>query len=99
MEDIIVKVFERKKVQLDFIDVKVNLKVDLAALSTDILFDSSDDADKVYDVLSNQETIDGCYNVVEKVASKTIRITGEILVKYLHTNTLNVEIYKDWRTL
>ena len=93
------KVFERKKVELNFIDVKVNLKVDLAALSTDILFDSSDDADQVYDVLSNQETIDGYYNIVEKVNSKIIRITGEILVKYLHTNTLNVEIYKDWRML
>ena len=99
MEDIIMKVFERKKVELNFIDVKVNLKVNLSALTTDILFDSSDDADKVYDVLSNQETIDGCYNIVEKVNSKIIRITGEILVKYLHTNTLNVEIYKDWRML
>ena len=99
MEDIIMKVFERKKVELNFIDVKVNLKVDLAAVSTDILFDSSDDADKVYDVLSNQETIDGCYNVLEKVAAKTIRITGEILVKHLHNNTLVIEVYKNWRTL
>ena len=93
------KILERKKVELQFVDVKVNLKVDLAALSTDILFDSSDDADKVYDVLSNQETIDDCYNIVQKVNSKIIRVTGEILVKYLHTNTLNVEIYKDWRML
>ena len=93
------KVFERKKVELNFIDVKVNLKVNLTALTTDILFDSSDDADKVFEILSNQETIDGYYNIVEKVNSKIIRITGEILVKYLHTNTLNVEIYKYWRTL
>ena len=93
------KVFERKKVKLDFFDVKVNLKVDLAAVSTDILFDSSDDADKVYDVLSNQETIDGCYNIVEKVASKVIRVTGEILVKYLHNNILSIEVYNDWRML
>ncbi len=93
------EILERKKVQLNFIDVKVNLKVDFDALSTDILFDNSDDANKVYDVLSNQETIDGWYNIVEKVASKVIRVTGEIFVKYLHTNTLNVEIYKDWRML
>lgn len=93
------KILERKKVELQFVDVKVSLKVNLAALSTDVLFDNLADADKVYDVLSKQETIDGCYNIVEKVNSKIIRITGEILVKYLHTNTLNVEIYKDWRTL
>ena len=99
MEDIIMKILERKKVELQFIDVKVSLKVNFAALSTDILFDTLDDADKVYDVLSNQETFDSCYNIVEKVTSKTIRVTGEIVVKYLHTNTLVVEVYKDWRML
>ena len=99
MEDIIMKVFERKKVKLDFFDVKVNLKVDLAAVSTDILFDSSDDADKVYDVLSNQETIDDCYNIVQKVNSKIIRVTGEIFVEYSHNNILSIEVYNDWRML
>ena len=93
------KILERKKVELQFVDVKVSLKVDLSALSTDILFDTLDDADKVYDVLSNQEVFDGCYNMLGKVASKVIRITGEIFVKYLHNNTLVVEVYKDWRTL
>lgn len=97
MEDIM-KILERKKVELDFVDVKVSLKVNLAALTTDILFDTLADADKVYDVLSNQEVFDGCYNIVGKVASKTIRITGEILVKYLN-NRLSVEVYKDWRML
>lgn len=99
MEDIIMKILERKKVKLQFVDVKVNLEVNLAALSTDILFDTLADADKVYDVLSNQETFDGCYNIVDKVTSKLIRITGEILVKYLHNNTLIIEVYSDWRTL
>ena len=99
MEDIIMKILERKKVELQFIDVKVSLKVNFAALSTDILFDTLADADKVYDVLSNQEVFDGCYNIVEKVTSKTIRVIGEIFVKYLHTNTLVVEVYKDWRML
>ena len=66
------KILERKKVELQFVDVKVSLKVNLAALSTDVLFDNLADADKVYDVLSKYETIDGCYNVLEKVASTTI---------------------------
>lgn len=99
MEDIIMKILERKKVELQFVDVKVSLKVNFAALSTDIMFDTLADADKVYDVLSNQEVFDGCYNIVEKVTSKTIRVIGEIVVKYLHTNTLVVEVYKDWRML
>ena len=99
MEDIIMKILERKKVELQFVDVKVSLKVNLAALSTDILFDTLVDADKVYDVLSNQEVFDGCYNIVNKVTSKTIRIIGEIFVKYLHDNTLVVEVNKDWRML
>lgn len=93
------KILERKKVELQFVDVKVSIKVDLAALSTDILFDTLADADKVYDVLSNQEIFDGCYNIVDKVSSKIIRLTGEIVVKYLHNNTLIVEVYKDWRML
>lgn len=93
------KILERKKLELQFIGIKVSLKVNFAALSTDILFDTLADADKVYDVLINQEAFDGCYNIVEKVTSKTIRVTGEIVVKYLHTNTLVVEVYKDWRTL
>lgn len=92
-------ILERKKVELQFVDVKVSLKVNFAALSTDILFDTLADADKVYDVLSNQEVFDGCYNIVEKVTSKTIRVIGEIVVKYLHNNTLVVEVYKDWRML
>ena len=93
------KILERKKVELQFVDVKVSLKVNLATLSTDILFDTLADADKVYDVLSNQEVFDGCYNIVNKAASKTIRIIGEIFVKYLHDNTLVIEVYKDWRML
>lgn len=93
------RILERKKVELQFVDVKVSLKFDHVALSTDILFDTLADADKVYDVLSNQEAFNGCYNSVEKVTSKTIRITGEIFVKYLHDNRLVVEVYKDWRML
>lgn len=93
------KIFNRKQVELQFIDVKVSLKVNLAALTTDILFDSSDDADKVFEVLNHQETIDGCYNIVDKVSSKIIKLTGEIVVKFLHTNTLVVTVYKNWEEL
>ena len=93
------KILERKKVELQFGDVKVSLKVNLAALSTEILFDTLADSDKVYDVLSNHEIFDGCYNIVNKATSKTIRIIGEIFVKYLHDNTLVIEVYKDWRML
>lgn len=93
------KIFNRKQVELQFIDVKVSLKVDHAALSTDILFDSSDDADKVFEVLNNQETINGCYNIVDKVSSKIIKLTGEIIVKYLHTNTLVVTVYNNWEEM
>lgn len=93
------KIFNRKQVELQFIDVKVSLKVDDAALSTDILFDTSDDADKVFEVLNNQETIDGWYNIVDKVSSKIIKLTGEIFVKFLHTNTLVVTVYKNWEEL
>lgn len=93
------KIFNRKQVELQFIDVKVSLKVDDAALSTDILFDTSDDADKVFEVLNNQETIDGWYNIVDKVSSKIIKVTGEIFVKYLHTNTLVVTVYNIWEEM
>lgn len=97
--EVIMKIFNRKQVELQFVDVKVSLKVNLAALTTDILFDSSDDADKVFEVLNHQETIDGCYNIVDKVSSKIIRLTGEIVVKFLHTNTLVVTVYKNWEEL
>lgn len=93
------KILERKKIELRFVDVKVSLKVDLSALSTDILFDTSNDAKKVYDVLNSQEVFDGCYNIGNKVTSKTIRTIGEIFVKYLHDNTLVIEVYEDWRML
>lgn len=97
--EVIMKIFNRKQVELQFVDVKVSLKVNLAALTTDILFDSSDDADKVFEVLNHQETIDGCYNIVDKVSSKIIRLTGEIVVKFLHTNTLVVTVYNNWEEL
>lgn len=93
------KIFNRKQVELQFINVKASIKVNLSALTTYILFDSSDDADKVFEVLNHQETIDGFYNIVDKVSSKIIKLTGEIVVKYLHTNTLVVTVYNNWEEM
>lgn len=93
------KIFERKKVELQFVGVKVNLKVNPDVLTTDILFDSSDDADKVFAVLSNHDAFDGDYNFVGKTNSNTIRVKGEIVVRCLRDNTLSVSVYEDWRML
>lgn len=99
MEDIIMKILERKKVKLQFVGVKVNLKVTPDVLTTDILFDSSDDADKVFAVLSNHDAFDGDYNFVGKTNSNTIRVKGEIVVRCLRDNILSVSVYEDWRML
>lgn len=93
------KILERKKVKLQFIGVKVNLKVNPDVLTTDILFDSSDDADKVFAVLSNHDAFDGDYNFVGKTNSNTIRVKGEIVVRCLRDNILSVSVYEDWRML
>ena len=93
------KIFNRKQVELQFVDVKASLKVNISALTNYIYFDSTDDADKVFELLNHQETIDGFYNIVDKVSSKIIRLTGEIIVKYLHTNTLIVTVYNKWEEL
>lgn len=93
------KILERKKVKLQFVGVKVNLKVNPDVLTTDILFDSSDDADKVFAVLSNHDAFDGDYNFVGKTNSNTIRVKGEIVVRCLRDNILSVSVYEDWRML
>ena len=93
------KVFERKKVQLDFIDVKADIKDGLNVTETYILFENSDDADKVFAVLSNHDAFDGEYNFICKTNPNTIRVEGEIVVRCLRDNTLSVSIYNDWRML
>ena len=99
MEDIIVKILERKKTELYFTDVKAVIKAGCDVTDTYILFENSDDADKVFKVLSNHDAFDGEYNFVGKTNSNTIRVKGEVVVRYLQTNTLSVSIYKDWRVL
>lgn len=93
------KILERKKTELYFVDVKADVKAGLDVTDTYILFASSDDANKVYDVLSNHDAFDGEYNFVGKTNYNTIRVKGEIVVRCLRDNTLSVSVYNDWRML
>ena len=93
------KILERKKTELYFVDVTADIKAGIDATDTYILFASSDDANKVYDALSNHEAFDGDYNFVGKTNSNTIRVKGEIVVRCLRDNTLSVSVYNDWRML
>ena len=93
------KVLERKKTELYFVDVKADIKAGLDVTDTYILFDSSDDANKVFEALSNHEAFDNEYNFVGKTNSNIIRVRGEIVVRCLRDNTLSVSVYNDWRML
>ena len=98
MEDIM-KVLERKKTEFCFVDVKADIKAGLDVIDTYILFASSDDANKVFEVLSNHDAFNGEYNFVGKTNSNTIRVRGEIVVRCLRDNTLSVSVYNDWELL
>ena len=93
------KVLERKKTELYFVDVEANIKAGLDVTDTYILFASADDADKVFEVLSNHDAFDGEYNFVGKTSPNAIRVRGEIVVRCLRDNTLSVSVYNDWRML
>lgn len=93
------QMLERKKTELYFVGVKVDIKDGLDVTDTYILFENSDDADKVFAVLSNHDAFDGDYNFVGKTSPNAIRVRGEIVVRYLKTNTLSVSVYKDWEIL
>ena len=93
------KVLERKKTELYFVDVKADIKAGLDVIDTYILFASSDDANKVFEVLSNHDAFNGEYNFVGKTNSNTIRVRGEIVVRCLRDNTLSVSVYNDWELL
>lgn len=93
------KILERKKVELYFTDVKAVIKAGCDVTDTYISFASADDADKVFEVLSNHDAFDGDYNFVGKTNSDTIRVRGEIVVRCLRDNTLSVTVYNDWRML
>ena len=93
------KILERKKTELYFVDVKADIKDGLDITDTYILFASADDADKVFVVLSNHDAFDGDYNFICKTNSNKIMVRGEILVRCLRDNTLSVSVYNDWRML
>lgn len=93
------EILERKKTKLCFVGVKVAIKAGLNVTETYILFENSDDADKVFAVLSNHDAFDGEYNFVGKTNPNTIRVRGEIVVRYLQTNTLDITIYSSWDVL
>lgn len=93
------EILERKKTELYFVGVKVDIKAGLNVTETYILFENSDDADKVFAVLSNHDAFDGDYNFVSKTNPNTIRVRGEIVVRYLQTNTLDITIYNSWDIL
>ena len=93
------KILERKKTELYFVDVTADIKDGLDVTDTYILFASADDADKVFEALSNHEAFDGEYNFVGKTNPNTIRVRGEIVVRCLRDNTLSVSVYNDWRML
>lgn len=93
------KILERKKTELYFVDVKADIKAGLDVTDTYILFASADDTNKVFEALSNHEAFDNEYNFVGKTNPNTIRVRGEIVVRCLRDNTLSVSVYNDWRML
>lgn len=97
MEDIIMKILERKKVELHF-NVAVHLMVGTDINTTYILFANKGDANKVFDVLNNHPAFDGTYNIVDRKDSNTIRVTGEILVDS-YDNRFIINVYYDWEEL
>ena len=93
------KILERKKTELYFVDVKADIKDGINVTETYMLFENSDDANKVFAVLSNHDAFDYDYNFVGKTNPNTIRVRGEIVVRCLRDNTLSVSVYNDWELL
>ena len=93
------KILERKKTELYFVDVKADIKDGIDVTETYMLFENSDDANKVFAVLSNHDAFDYDYNFVGKTNPNTIRVRGEIVVRCLRDNTLSVSVYNDWELL
>ena len=98
LENIIMKILERKQTCLHFVDVKVEVRASLDINTTYISFDNTDDTNKIYDILSNHQAFDGNYNIVTIKYHNTKALTGEIVVKY-HKNILSINIYNNWEEL
>ena len=101
MEDIIMKVFERKRVQLDFVDIKVCVRAGVDGVTNHIFFANEDDMNKVYDVLSNHEAFADGYNLVWKKIKNyhyIVTLVGEIVLE-CNENMLRIIIYNNWEKL
>ena len=95
------KVFERKRVQLDFVDIKVCVRAGVDGVTNHIFFANEDDMNKVYDVLSNHEAFADGYNLVWKKIKNyhyIVTLVGEIVLEY-HENMLRIIIYNNWEKL
>lgn len=95
------RILERKRVQLDFVDIEVCVRADIDGVTNQIFFTNEDDMNKVYDVLSNHEAFDDGYNLVWKKIKNyhyIVTLVGEIIVKY-HNNVLSITIYNNWEEL
>ena len=101
MEDIIMEVFERKRVQLDFVDIEVCVRAGIDGVTNHIFFANEDDMNKVYDVLSNHEAFADGYNLVWKKIKNyhyIVTLVGEIVIE-CHENMLRITIYNNWEKL
>ena len=95
------KVFERKRVQLDFVDIEVCVRACIDGVTNHILFANEDDMNKVYDVLSNHDAFTDGYNLVWKKIKNyqyIVTLVGEIVLE-CHNNILRITIYNNWKKL
>ena len=95
------EIFERKRVQLDFVDIKVDVRAGIDCVTNHIFFNNEDDMNKVYDVLSNHDAFADGYNLVWKKIKNyhyVVTLVGEITIKY-HKNVLSITVYNNWEEL
>lgn len=95
------EILERKRVQLDFVDIEVCIRAGIDGVTNHIFFANEDDMNKVYDVLSNHEAFADGYNLVWKKIKNyhyIVTLVGEIIIKY-HKNILSVIVYNNWEEL
>lgn len=95
------KILERKRVQLDFVDIEVCVRAGIDGVTNHIFFTNEDDMNKVYDVLSNHEAFADGYNLVWKNITNynyIVTLVGEIIIKY-HNNILSITVYNNWEEL
>ena len=92
------KILERKKVELDFVNIEVCVRAGIDGVTNHIFFANEDDMNKVYDVLSNHDAFADGYNLVWKKIKNyhyIVTLVGEITIKY-QNNILSITIYNNW---